>query len=65
VARALDSDPEQLDLACLPLLRYSEAFGAYRRGRKSELKAWEGSAMMAQVQENDFAAAAEALGHEV
>lgn len=61
VARDLDDDPEQLSLLCLPLLRYAEAWAAYRRANKAELKAWRGSAMMRKVEEIDFAIAEEQM----
>lgn len=50
----LNSDPEQLSLQCLPLLGYAEAYRAWKRGRKSELKAWEGSPLMDLVKEIAF-----------
>jgi hypothetical protein len=54
-ARAMDADPEGIDLIGLGLLRYAEAHAAYRRADKTELKAWQGSKVMAMVEENDFA----------
>ncbi len=55
VANEIDDDPEQLALVCIRLLRYSEAHAAYRHANADELKGWQGSPMMAQVQTNDFA----------
>jgi hypothetical protein len=50
----LNRDPEQLSLQCLPLLGYAEAYRAWKRGKKAELKSWEGSHFMDLVKENDF-----------
>jgi hypothetical protein len=47
-------DPEQLVLACRPILAYAEAFRAYKRASKIELKVWQGDPMMARVEEIDF-----------
>jgi hypothetical protein len=60
-ARAMDADPEGIDLIALGLIRYAEAHAAYRRANKEELKAWQGSKVMAIVEENDFAVAREQL----
>lgn len=54
VARDLDNDPEQLSLNVIPLLRYEEAFRAFERGDKAELKRWAGSPVMKAVEENAF-----------
>lgn len=55
VARDLDRDPEQISLHALNFLDYSEAYGAFKRGDKAELKAWKESSMMELVQEHAFA----------
>ncbi len=55
MANELDEDPERVALLCIPLLRYAEAHAAYRRANADELKAWQGSPMMARVQANDIA----------
>lgn len=60
-AKAMDRDPEGLCHIGLSLLRYSEAHAAYRRANKHELKAWEGSKLMAMVEEIDFAIARESM----
>ena len=62
VARDLDNDPDQLSLLCLQALRYSDAFRAYKRGKKAEMDAWKDSSIMRQVTENDFARAREEMG---
>ncbi len=64
-ARDLHRDPEQLSLVCLGLLRYAEAWRAYRSAAdqpgasgKALLDAWRkttgGAYLMALVTENDF-----------
>lgn len=54
-AEDLDSDPEQLSLKCLPLIRYAEAKHAEEHQQdESEMKAWRGSQMMKLVLENKF-----------
>jgi len=60
----LEPEEPELSLACIALLRYSEAHAAYKRADKTELKAWKGSAVMNQVEENAFALAARELGVE-
>ena len=46
----------------IPLLRYEDAFRAYRRNKPEELKAWAGSSVMKQVEDIDFALAAAEMG---
>jgi len=55
----LENDPEQLAIEILPLRRYAEAFRAWKRADKNELKAWRDSPMMKRVDEigAEFAAA--------
>lgn len=50
----LDDDPEQLALACIPLLRYAQAHAAFKRANKTELKGWRGVPVMDEVEVNAF-----------
>jgi hypothetical protein len=61
-AEEIDGDPDQLAIAIMPLRRYAEAYEAWRRGRKAELKEWADNPMMEQVKKNDFAEAEAELG---
>lgn len=63
VARDLDRDPERLTLVCLPMLGYADAFRAWKRGNKRELKHWSGSRLMEMVKNNDFDEAELELAH--
>lgn len=60
VARELDRDPEQLALACLPLLRYADALSVYRSNDKEAIKRYRGR-MMARVEQIDFELAQRSL----
>jgi hypothetical protein len=57
----LDSDPEQLAIAILPLRRYAEAWNAWKRADADELKAWRKDPMMDRVNEIAGALAAEEI----
>ncbi len=60
VARDLDEDPERLALACLPLLRYAEAFGAFKAAKDEQsLEHWKGSSTMDAVKVNAMKLSAE------
>ena len=59
VARDLDSDPEMLSLECLSLLQYASAKALWDSDPKRARS--EGSAVMEQVIDNDFALAAEQM----
>ena len=61
VARELEDDPERLSAECLPLLAYADAYRAYQRNDKSEMKRWKFSTLMDLVIENDHAAVEEEL----
>lgn len=61
-ARDLDNDPDRVSLACLKLLRYSEAKEVYDSNDPRAISAWEGSRMMELVKEIDFERTAEELG---
>ena len=61
VARDFDSDPEQTSAVCLSLLRFAEAKAAYETANKKVLEAWEGSPMMAEVEEIEGAIAQQAI----
>lgn len=55
VARDLDRDPEQLALACLPLLRYAEAKAEFDHAKDDkDLERWKGSTIMDSVRKNTF-----------
>jgi hypothetical protein len=62
--REILDDPEQLAMACLPLLRYSEAHAAFKRANKRELGAWNDNPMMTMVMRFEHDQAAGALGIE-
>lgn len=55
-ARELDEDPEQLAIACMPLIGYARAKAAFdqAKGDPGKLEAWEGSETMALVERNTF-----------
>lgn len=64
VARDLDEDPERLALACLPLLRYAEAFHAFQAAGESSnpeqsLDPWKSSPTMDAVKVNEMKLASE------
>jgi hypothetical protein len=52
VDRAVNQDPDQTDMKCLFLVRYHEAYAAYKRADAKELKKWKGKEVMAQVEAN-------------
>lgn len=53
VARDLDEDPEQLATACLSLLRYAEAYRAFKSAKdEKSLEHWKGSQTMEAVKIN-------------
>lgn len=59
-ARDLDRDPEQLSLACIPLLRYAEAKAEFDAAKDDKaLERWKGSSLMAGVRKNTFELAQE------
>lgn len=53
-ARDLAEDPDRLSLESLPLLGYAEAYRAYQRNDKNEMKRWRGSRFMDLVKEIDL-----------
>ena len=59
--RALREDPERLAMACIPILRYADAYYAHKRANKSELKAWKGDPVMDMVERNAFEMAKEEI----
>jgi hypothetical protein len=59
-ARALDDDPEQLDILALDLLHYAEAHAIHRTAKKELIDAWKDDPIMREVQEYD----AEIVGDE-
>jgi len=55
VARDLDSDPEQMSLLCVSLLRYAEAKRAEETAKsEEELASWKGSEVMEKVLRNKY-----------
>lgn len=55
VADALRDDTEELTVNALPLLRYAEAYQAFKHAESEEsLKPWRGSPIMEQVKRNVF-----------
>jgi hypothetical protein len=60
----LRNDPEQLAQACIPILRYAEAYYAHKRANKDELKAWAGNHMMNLVKKYEFSRAEAEIAEE-
>ena len=60
--RDLESDPEQLSLLCIPVMRYAEAFHAYRSANKARIAQWGSDPLMAEVTEREFVRAGGELG---
>lgn len=55
VARDLDRDPERSAIECAAMLRYAEAWRAFKHSKGPEdLKPWRDSKMMEQVERNTF-----------
>jgi hypothetical protein len=52
-ARDLDSDPRRLSIACIYLLQYAEAKGAFDAAKDDKaLEPWKGNKMMNEVRRN-------------